>query len=145
MSGTLTTRGPRIINNFYSTYVSRHNFFLFILGLIIGSHIGLMSMLGWLIAWSIQWMNADSLSFLILEFSSLLIMLALSHWNLCSYSDECSAILDLYISPFVVFYLCSFTLVCNGLYVSPMYRFPHSHGMLYFDSCVWFCGLVFVV
>ena len=49
-------------------------FFLFISGLIIGSHIGLMSMLIWLIAWSVQWMNADSLSFLILEFSSLLII-----------------------------------------------------------------------
>ena len=42
---------------------------------------------------------------------------------------ECSAILDLSISPFVVFRLCSFTLVCKGLNVSPMYRFPHSHGM----------------
>ena len=74
-----TTRGSRIIVNFYSTYVSRHNLFLFISGLFIGSHIGLMSMLGWLITWSVQWMNAESLSFLILEFSSLLIMLALSH------------------------------------------------------------------
>ena len=29
-----------------------------------------------------------------------------------------------------LFCLCSFTLVCNGLHVSPMYHFPHSHGML---------------
>ena len=106
-----------------------------------------MSMLGWLITWSVQWMNVDSLSFLILKFSSLLIMLALSNWNSCFYSHECSAILVLSISPFVVFRLCSFTLVCKGLQVSPMYCFPHSHGMLYmqfFDSCVRFSGLVFV-
>ena len=124
-----TAKGPRIVN-FYSTYVSRHNFFLFISGLIIGSHIGLMSMLGWLIIWTVQRMKADSLGFLVLEFSSLLIMLVLSHWNLCCCSHECSAILDLSISPFVVFHLCSFTLVCKGLHVSPMYRFRHSHGML---------------
>ena len=106
-----------------------------------------MSMPGWLITWSVQGMNADSLSFLILECSSLLIMLALYHWNLYFCFHECSAILDLSISPFVMFRLCSFTLVCKGLHVSPMYRFPHSHGMLYmqfFDSCVWFGGLVFV-
>ena len=42
-------RGPRIIVNFYSTYVTRHNFFFVISGLIIGSHLGLISMLGWLI------------------------------------------------------------------------------------------------
>ena len=87
-------------------------------------------MLGWLIAWSVQWMNADSLSFLILEFFSLHIMLALSHWNLCLCSHECSAILDLSISPFVVYRLCSFTLVCKGLRVSHMNRSPHSHGIL---------------
>ena len=62
-----TMRGPRIVVNFSSTYVTRHNFFFFISGLIIGSHIGLMSMLGWLITWSVQWMNVDSVSFLILE------------------------------------------------------------------------------
>ena len=105
-------------------------FIIFISGLIIGSHIGLMSILGWLITCSVKWMNMDSLSFLILEFSSLLILLALSHWNLCFCSHECFAILDLFISPFVVFRLCSFTLVCKGLHVSPMYRFPHSHGLL---------------
>ena len=69
-------------------------------------------------------MNVDSLSFLIHEFSSLLIMFPLSHWNLCFCSHECSAIFDLSISSFVVFLLCSFTLVCKGLHVSPMYRFP---------------------
>ena len=85
-------------------------------------------------------MNADSLSFLILEFSSSLIMLALSHWNLCSCSDEYSIILDLSISPFVAFRLCSFNLVCKGLHVSPVLGFPHSHA----DSCVWFLALLFV-
>ena len=106
-----------------------------------------MSMLGWLITLSVQWMKADSLSSLILEFSSLLIRLALSGWNLCFCSHECYAILDLSISRFVVFRLCSFTRVCKALHVSPMYCFPHSHGMLkmqFFDSCVWFGGLVFV-
>ena len=132
--------GSRIIVNFYSSYVSRHNSFLFNSGLIIGSHTGLMSILGWLITWSVQRMNA--VSFLILEFSSLLIMLALSHWNLCFCSHECSAILDLSISPFVVFRLCSFTLVCKGLHASPMYRFPHSHGMHRCSSLILVFGLV---
>ena len=57
---------------------------------------------------------------------------------------ECSAIFYLSISLFVVFRLCSFTLVCKVLHVSPMYRFPRSHGilqMLFFD---WFGGLVFL-
>ena len=67
--------GSRIVVKFYSTYVSRHNFFVFISGLIIESHIELMSMLGWLITWSVQWMNADSSNFLILEFSSFLLCL----------------------------------------------------------------------
>ena len=41
--------------------------------------------------------------------------------------------------------LCSFTLLCKDLHVSPVYGFPHSHVILYmqfFDSCVWFGGLV---
>ena len=49
-------------------------------------------MLGWLITWSVQWMNADSSSFLILEFFSLLIMFALSDWNLFFCSRWCSGI-----------------------------------------------------
>ena len=72
-----------------------------------------MSMLGWLITWSVQCMNADSLSFLILEFSSLLIMLALSHWNLCFCSHECSAILDLSISSFVVLHHNFFSFISS--------------------------------
>ena len=163
-------------------------FFLFISGLIIGSHIGLMSMLGWLITWSVQWMNVDSLSFLILEFSSLLIMLASSHWNLCfcshecplfwiylfphllcsacihlflfvrvcmsllcivflTYyvclshwnlsfcSHECSATLDLYISPFLVIHLCSFKLL---LFVRVCFRqwTPSNKFMLKFWWCI---------
>ena len=66
-------------------------------------------------------------------------MLALFHWNLCFCLHECSAILDLSISPFVVFRLCSLTLVCKGLHVSPMYHFPHSHGIkeLHLQHSVW--------
>ena len=67
-------------------------------------------------------------------------MLAFSHWNLCLWTHECSAILDLCTSPLVVFRLCTFALVYKGLYVSPMYRFPHSHA----DSCVLFLALLFV-
>ena len=39
-------------------------------------------------------MNADSLSFLILQFSSLHIIFALSHWNLCFCSHECFVAAD---------------------------------------------------
>ena len=85
-----TTKGSRRIVNFYSNYVLPHFFFLFISDLIFVSHIEPMSTLGWLITGSVQWMNADFLSFLMLEFSFLLIMHALSHWNLCFCSHECS-------------------------------------------------------
>ena len=61
-----------------------------------------VSKLGWLITWSTQWVYTDSLSFL----SSLLIILALSHWNLYFSTHECSAIFNFWSSPFVVFCWC---------------------------------------
>ena len=96
-SGTLTTRprGARGLLPIFTLFMFHVTIFPFYFeSNYYWSHIGLMSMLGWLITWSVQWMNADSLSFLILEFSSLLTMLALFHWNLCFCSRECSAILD---------------------------------------------------
>ena len=101
-----------------------------------------MSILGWLITWSVQCIKDGFLEFPDPWIFFLTYMLALSHWNLCFCSHECSAILDLPTFPFVVFRLCSFTLACKGLH-----HFLHLHGMLwmqFFDSCVWFGGLVFV-
>ena len=62
--------------------------FFLISRLDIGSHIWLMSRLGCLITWSTQCTNVDSLSSLHLEIFSLLIILALSHCNMCFPSHE---------------------------------------------------------
>ena len=101
-------------------------FFFFILGLIIGCHIGLMSMLVWLITWYVQWMNANSLSFLILEFSSLLIMLALSHWNLCFCSHE-FPLFWIYLFPHLLFSACVHLLLFVRICMSLLCIVSHIH------------------
>ena len=93
--------------------------FTLLLLFLISGLIGLMSELDWLPTWSTQW----SLSFLILKFSSLLIILALSYWKQCLSSLEFSAILGFWSSPFVVFHWCTCILVC----LSILYIISHIH------------------
>ena len=57
-------------------------------------------------------------------------MVMLSHWGRC-FSQACSAIADLSVSPCLVTAWCSLRRVSRLLLVSPMYASPQLQGILY--------------
>jgi len=90
-----------------------------------------MSRQGWLMTYSAVPMNIDSFSFLVIQFSPLWMISALSHCILWSSFYECSAILDLNISPIFVLHLCCVTWISSGVPISPTYFLQHLHEKLY--------------
>ena len=104
-----------------------------------------MSMLGWLITWSVNgWTRILWISWSLIFLPYLLLCFICPTGICCFCSHECSAIFYLSISPFVVFRLCSFTLVCKSLHVSPMYCFPHSRWMLYLIWKLFWCRIYYL-
>ena len=111
-------------------YQSSYSYF-FLTFLIIGSHIVFISILGLLSRSLKPNIYADSLKCLILQCSSLSIILTLSHkrrWFPFSF-HICSAIPDFSISLRTTAYRCSYNFIFSGRHVSPLYTLPQLQGV----------------
>ena len=131
---------PCVLNHFSPVLILQLRcFYCFSLALLItGSHIVLISILGWLrrFLWPSIW--ADSLSWRIFQWCSLSMISAWSHrgrWFLF-FLHMWSATPDFSTSPGVITFWCSWSLALSGggRPVFPLHFLPQLHGIAYTQS-----------